>query len=406
MEAYAGLRLYPFVRRFNAVAVDDYHKSVDDGFKVTVATPQLVSPECWNFLCWPMGNESYQPNPNPHVNEWHKHNPPPGTAYNMYPRFYHPSLTDRGDSDALLDKLHGIAPYDWDIAHYIYKHRYHEKPDYAQAEQLFAGVTAYRAGAMQYVGYSVQDQPERFEFLLSQAAKLNPYEYYNLADYFADRKEDDKAAGYLESGMTNDPDSVTAANRSQWLVEYYLRKGRTNDASRTADFAGEVYSYDGLLAKAVFLERTHDYPGAYQWYANIEERYDDSGPLINYCLRYKVLTGDTRFDGQVQARLGKIFPKGVEKVSLADFKSAPGNGVLVKTENNLITAAGMNQGDVIVALDGVRVHNFQQYDFERTESAVPVMDLIVWHGNAYHELQASPPNHRFSVDFGDYPPPK
>jgi hypothetical protein len=91
---------------------------------------------------------------------------------------------------------------------------------------------------------------------------------------------------------------------------------------------------------------------------------------------------------------------------LADFNSAPGDGVLVKTENNLITAAGMNQGDVIVALDGVRVHNFQQYDFERAGSADPVMDLIVWHGHAYHEAQASPPSHRFGVDFGDYPPKK
>jgi len=33
---FGGRRLYPFVRRFNCTDVEAYHKSVDDGFKVTV----------------------------------------------------------------------------------------------------------------------------------------------------------------------------------------------------------------------------------------------------------------------------------------------------------------------------------------------------------------------------------
>ena len=32
------------------------------------------------------------------------------------------------------------------------------------------------------------------------------------------------------------------------------------------------------------------------------------------------------------------------------------------------------------------------------------LDLIVWHGGAYHEFKPSPPNHRFGLDFGDYKP--
>ncbi len=121
-QIFGGLRLYPFVRRFNCVDVASYHQSVDDGFKVTVATPQLVPVECWNYLCYRFSpTESYNPNPNPHVNEWHAHNPPPGTAYDTSPRLDHPSLVDRPDSAALLDKLHDLAPYDSSISYFILK---------------------------------------------------------------------------------------------------------------------------------------------------------------------------------------------------------------------------------------------------------------------------------------------
>ncbi len=110
-KMFDGLRLYPFVRRFNTVDSSSYHKSVDDGFKLTVESPQLVPAECWNYLCYEApSHELYQPNPNPHVNEWHKYNPPPGTAYNPRPRLDHPSLISRSDSQKLITDLHELRP--------------------------------------------------------------------------------------------------------------------------------------------------------------------------------------------------------------------------------------------------------------------------------------------------------
>jgi tetratricopeptide (TPR) repeat protein len=280
--------LYPFVRRFDAVTVDEYHRAVDDGFKVTVATPQLVPPECWNYLCYDLEDGiSYRPNPNPHVNEWHKHNPPPGTAYDIHPRLNHPSLISRSDAVAQMDTLHERAPYDSEIADYIYEHKYQKHPTYEQANALFSEVLAYRPGAIARVARTVSDQPERYEMLLNQAAELNPVEYFTLADFFIGLKQDDKAAAYLEKGGRLDPDSLMIASKSTWLVRYYLKHGRMEDARKTADFAGEVYSYNGLVAKATFLEETGDYAGAYEWYANIMDRYEEYGPLLSFCLRYK-----------------------------------------------------------------------------------------------------------------------
>jgi tetratricopeptide (TPR) repeat protein len=397
-----GLRLYPFVRRFNCTDVASYHKSVDDGFKVTVATPQLVPARCWNLLCyWFTPDEYYHPNPNPHVNEWHKHNPPPGTAYNPLPRLDHPSLIGRPDSEAWLNKLHELAPYDGDITWYIWKTKYNSKPSYEQAVALFQPTLSYDYHAMGRVADTVQDQPEKYEQLLSKAAELNPSDYFTLANYFEQRNAD-KAAGYIERGNSQCPDSVLASYSASWLVKYYLQKGRTEAARREADFAGEVYSSVGLQSKAEFLEATGDYAGAFQWFSNIEERYEDSGPVIAFCIRYKNKTGNSRFDGELQRRTSKYFPKGIEKAGLGDFQTAPTDGVSINEATDLARAAGLKAGNVIVAIDAIRVHNFKQYSVAREMSQTPEMDLIIWQGNNYREIKASPPSRRFGGDFGDY----
>jgi hypothetical protein len=173
-DMFGGLRFYPFVRRFNCTTREEYHKSTDDGFRITVATPHLSPPQCWNFLCYRALGEHYQPNPNPHINEWHKHNPPPGTAYNLEPRLNHPSLVNRGDSAQRLDKLLEVAPYDYALKRYLVNTRYGRKPTYAQAVALYQPVLDYSTYAIALVANAALDQPIRYEELMLKAAAVDP----------------------------------------------------------------------------------------------------------------------------------------------------------------------------------------------------------------------------------------
>jgi hypothetical protein len=136
----------------------------------------------------------------------------------------------------------------------------------------------------------------------------------------------------------------------------------------------------------------------------MEERYDDSAPLIDFCVRYKARTGDSRFEPEVKKRMSKLFPKGIQKVSKTDFHGPPTDGVLIRQQNDLLKSAGMKLGDVIVAVYGIRVHDFRQYNYGRGLKDTPEMDLIVWQGDTYREFKPSPPDHRFGLDFGDFPP--
>ena len=401
---FDGLRFYPFIRRFNCADVNSFHRAVEDGLALTVQTPHLIPAECWNYLCWGTSfSDRYLPNPNPHVNEWHKHNPPPGTAYDMKARLYHPSLTGRADAAARIDHLQERAPYDDVIAYYIVHDEDHDKPTYEQAQKLYGVRLDYTPDASLMVARTVDNDPAQFERLMSNAAAIYPRYNFTLATYFDRHHLMDKAMGYYEKGYALDTDRVSTSFYAGKLINYYLGKGETNEAESVADEAGEVYSYVGLQAKADFLEAIGRYDEAFEWYAKIEERYQDSAPVIAFCLRYRSKTNDPKFDAELEKRKSALFPQGIEKVTLKDFQSAPVDGVLVAEENNLVRQAGMKQGDVIVAINGTRVHNFQQYAAAREWDAEPMLSLIVWHGGKFISVVAAPPGHKFGVAFTDFP---
>ena len=168
---FGGRRLYPFVRRFNCTDVEAYHKSVDDGFKVTVDTPHLVPAECWNNLCYRVSFAPlYSPNPNPHINEWHSHNPPPGTVSDLHPRLNHPSLVGRPEAIARFEQLHELAPYDCRIANYIVRNKYKNNSTHEQAPGLYNNLLPYSVFALQTVTNTVYDQPDQYEKFMLQAA--------------------------------------------------------------------------------------------------------------------------------------------------------------------------------------------------------------------------------------------
>lgn len=285
---------------------------------------------------------------------------------------------------------------------------YQRHPTYEEAQALYAPILDYSVPAMDIVAQAAgTNDPDKFLYFMGKAAQIDPSRYLDIADYYRKIHNYDLAATNYELGLSLNPDAVENASRCGWLMRYYLQKMRTADAHRVADFAGDVYSSAGLQTKAEFFEATGDYDNAFGWYVKNEERYDDSLPLINFCLRFKDKTGSTNYDAQLQERVGKIFPKGMEPVTLKDFgfpSTPPRNGVFFKGENKLLTDAGMKWGTVVVAINGTRIHNFVQYRYVRDSGNFTNLDLIVWQGGRYREFTPNPPNHLFGVEMGDYPP--
>src|SRR5205085_1036675 len=183
-----------------------------------------------------------------------------------------------------------------EISFNLLRIKYKEKATFEQIEAIYRPVLDFASGPLYELAEKLITQPAQYEQMLSKAAAMRPAFYYTLGEYFADLKNDQKAAFYLEKGIELGGDAVAASYRAGWLIKYYQRMGENEKAQKLADFAGEVYSHRGLTAKAEFLEATERYREAFEWYAKIEERYEDSTPLVAFCVRYKATTGDKRFD--------------------------------------------------------------------------------------------------------------
>jgi tetratricopeptide (TPR) repeat protein len=266
---------------------------------------------------------------------------------------------------------------------------------YEQLEEIYRPLLAFSAHELYKATARLTNDPVRYEQLMVRYAEKNAAGFFTLGRFFAYRNDESRAVTYYEKGMKAVGDAVSMANNSEWLVFYYLRNGRTNEAEALADRAAQVYSSIGLGTKAGLLETQAKYSEAFDYYRKIEERYDNPSQLVGFCVRYKAITGDTRYDDVVKKHLLTLFPRGLEKVELKDFTQPPVEGVLLPTDNDLLKKAGLKRGDIIVAVDGLRVYAIPQYQYVRDLTNAPVLTIIAWNGAEYTELNANPPKRRF-----------
>ena len=198
---------------------------------------------------------------------------------------------------------------------------------------------------------------------------------------------DDDAATAFRQGVEHANDSVRVANSCRWLVDYYLDHGRTNDAEKLAMMAADVYSFRGLETAAHLMERMGRLAEAEVYLNNAAERYDDKKILLGFYIRQDAAAPNGPYARKRRSLESEVFPDGLQRVTLRDFNAPPKDGCIINSTNDRLTRWGLNKGDVIVALDGFRVHTDGEYSIVRHLDADPKMTLIVWHDGKYQEFQ-------------------
>jgi len=395
-----GLRLYPFVRRQCATDEAYYKKAQDDEMAVVRRTPHVVPASAWDYISFevPFG-PMYWPPPHPFINEWHRPNPPPGTAYNPWPRMAHRSMSEAPDFVARLEQMHRLAPYDGNISYNLLRVRDGDKQTAAQFEEVYAAGLDYQRVPLQRLG-EMAETPEQREKWIRKAAALDPLAYKQLAEFYLAQGREDEAAEAYVLWINNEVDDVAVANSAEWLIRYFERHGQAESASGLADRAAATYSSGGLLAKAGLLERRNESTAALELYQQQAERYDDYGPLLGFLMRLK--NRGSPDHGELREKLLKQFlPSGLIGFDKA-VQGAPKLGVRVQVENQLIEDAGLRRGDVIVALRGYRVADWASFKVLRSLEADGTFVLTVWRDGRYIELPPLRVGYRFGVDLADY----
>ena len=402
-KTLSGLNLYPFLRRADCTNEATYKASIDQCYPASEKAPQLFSAYAWNLICYPVDfAEFYQPYPSPHINDWFKHNPPPDTAYDSEWRREQPNILDRPDAIQHLEWMHEKAPYSWWPVGALLRVKFKDSPTFEQEEALLRPVLDYDARSMSKLAGQIENNPVAYEKLMLQAAGHIPCAYLYLGHYFAQRGQDAKAIQYLKKGMDFDRDAVRAASYAGELMKLYLKQGRKPAAAELVGRAAEVYSYDGLKSKADYLEAEGRYGEAVKIYDDIEASYGPQKETLKFLMRANAKLGDATFDHVIKSHMTSFFPDGIENVTLSSFTGPPTDGVLISEVNAETAKANLSRGTIIVALNGIRVHNFDQYTYARDVLKASELNLIVWQNEQYRQITANPPNRKFGVRMPDF----
>ncbi len=337
----------------------------------------------------------------PKMTQWFSNGLPIGTAYSFYtrlsalPQVSHASLAE-------IEALYEIAPVHYGVGRRYYELKSGGQPTPALYQSIMKPFLDYNVYAMTAYARLVENNPAKYAEVIEAAARLEPYYYIRLARYYMRNGLKPQAITAFEAAMEHEANSIAVANISKPFIFYYYEQGNTERALAIAKMAAEVYSHKGLEAMAELSEKMGNLDVAEEHFLKIVERYEDAGGLYLFYQRQAGGNAQSRYTEKMNAITAKLFPEGLKKVGRGDFSGVPAAGVLIEDESNLLRRNGLQQGDIVTALDGVRTDSFPQYCFVRSLKETPEMELIIYRDGSYKTIPANAPNRRFNCSMATY----
>jgi tetratricopeptide (TPR) repeat protein len=318
---------------------------------------------------------------------WFREVSPPGTAHDPTRRLRFSGIA--GNWLFHMKELHAIDPWNPHLCYEIAEESGHS----------LEGVKAAWGELREYSKRPLRQTlkganltiPQRIE-TLQILIDLDPSAGLQLGSILVMENRPAEAIEAYEKAYQKSPDRVAVANQSRWMIHYYKSKGDDAKAREIADHHAEVYSQAGLEAAMALAILEKDGKRARELAAAIEERY---GCEYSRCTVEWLISGD-------ENALRQIFPDGLREVTLSDFSTEKkAAGCQVMESSSTLLAVGMRPGDRVVAIDGKRVENFQQYLMLMSGSLDPSVHLIFQRGRGFQEIRCQLPDRRLQVDMRD-----
>lgn len=401
-SALGGAWMQPFALLQASWSDEQYIPAVDGCVHACRTMPEVVPAGAWANLSgkpW-YRKERYLPVVHPHANEWIRNNPPPGSAFDPKNRIKFPSLTQHPpDPAAHLASLRSMAPYAVDF-------RYRALLDEGDRIRPAADLKAALGPLWDYHAKSIQrfltrtSWPEQAQIRLDRGV-LDPNLWIMTghAEYIGE----DAVAAAAERARTGGAEPIRIANAAPFMVPYYVNKGQPEKALPWAEAGRDTASLGGLEAWSMYCDATGDFEGAFEALEALADGYDSPGQLIAYTRRRQKELIAAGLTEEVEAILSSSsvpYPK----VTLANFSGAPKAGVFFSERTMQVQKAGLEKGDVVVAVNGYAIRSFEEYSIARDVNAPEPFTLIVFRKDRYFEVVADPPQRRFGVNMPNYRP--
>jgi tetratricopeptide (TPR) repeat protein len=384
------LLLYPFLLRQMAPTEDLYRQAQEGSMKVIRSNPQSVPAGVWNWVCYETDFcPIYVPGGPAWVNEWHRYNPPSGTAYDVHPRMNHPSLTGRKDFVEQMRTWQAQAPHNRILYTHLMRILREKGTPLSKPEmlQILGPVMEYDADAVFRLATETATTPTEYLEYLERAARLNPRYSLKLLEAYRDQNNPGEHEAAFVRWIDTDPDPVQVANVAHEMIEYWEQSGQKTKATQLAERAAQAGSLSGLCAKGHLLERRGQPEQALPYYQEVYRRYENAGPMLG-CLKRMAVKNPVyqdKFRQAVEQSLNALTP--FQKPS---DSAPPQRGVTPRDPE----VGGLESSDIIVAVRGYQVTNQDHYVALRDMQVFEPFSLVVYRRGQYLELGPYPYEHR------------
>ena len=274
-------------------------------------------------------------------------------------------------------------------------------PIVARARALLADRADYDTTALETQLGSAGNEDQRLT-MLKKSCEVGSRECSKYAHALVAKGQEPEAAKAFEKAFA-DPklDAVALAADSGWLVDYYFRNKRHEEALALANKSAGSGSQSGLETRGFLLERLGRLGEAEQDYRNSAERYRWPAQLIGFYHRRVFDDRNPSYQDKYDALIAAEFPRGLQPVPTA-MSAAPNSGVFVYKDSDAMRKAGIRAGDIIVGLEEWRVDSFRQWAAINAFKEDRHMKITLWRGTLL-KIEAEQKGRWFGGEFQDYP---
>ena len=376
---------------------------IADAITVAIERPELMTAHNWARLQEAAPYEPVRRGP-PLANAWFAPSIVRGTAFDARHRLERlQAPRDR----ASVEALSALDPHDFSIAILLVRARDGARPSVAALEQALGPRAGFDERATQALTEATENaSPAQKGALLARQCAQATVHCLDLGHHLADIGSDDEAAAAFEKAFA-DPaiDRVQLSHHSRWLIRYHFRRDNRERALALAESAAATGSATGLSFHGELMELMERYGPAEASYRQGAERYDDPSGLIAFYYRVARGKGRKEFEPRLARAARAVFPQGLEPLVGPESLGldAPRDGAHVMGHSRTLLEAGLRAGDVIVGLDGWRIHSAAQYGTARRFSRDDEMTFTIWRGGSYQQVEAPVKERWLGVTFVDHP---
>jgi hypothetical protein len=413
---FAGLTLFPFVDSRLNMNADRSPDRFDEAVTLAIQHPELIAPANWWGLEESARYEVIRRGA-PQRAAWFSPGLPRGTTHDF--SFRRTAGLVKYEA-ASLAELKALSPRDIGVIDSYLAVRYGDELQLADMQKEYGERAEYDTTVLWRMAAVERDTAQNRK-VLARLCDIDADACASVGATLVQAGDDDAAAKAYQRMFDSARDRVLTANSSRWLMDYYYDRAQRGKAREIATNSAQTGSARGMLTLSAFLEREGDYAGAENLLQAIKDRYsrdhlpsrDPKDPnassyddwFLGFYYRMAVVRGDRRYQAKFDALALKIFPKGLERIEIAHLDGHPEDGVSILTGSGTIQSLGLRSGDIIVGLDGWRVHNLRQYRaIAWFYAGVPEIKLVAWHYPGYTEANGRLHPRDLGVEMRSYEP--